>query len=210
MAKKTVEELLQEATGVKPKAKEKRQDYLKRLHGAVGELDDDAWKGLTTPAQKWANEATKAFDAEKDIPDFEDAPAAEEPAPKGKAKTKAAAAEEDETSTDAEEAKGEEEDTDVKKKTPAKAAAKPATKAAAKEAPAKKKAPAKRGSGGVHAVLEHVLRKPDDSPADIIAALKKDGITVTTSTVASARGFFKLVVRFLGSKKLLTKKLFEE
>lgn len=218
MAKKTVEQELQEATGVKPKAKEKRQDYLKRLHGAASEIDDDGWKGLSTPAQKWCNEATKAFDADDDIPDFEGAGEAEEAAPKkgAAAKAKPAADEDDDAGNDAEEADAEQEDEVKTSKKPAakKAAAKPAAKE--EKAPAKKpaaapaKAKGKKSSGGVQAVLNHVLKNPNDGVEDIVKALKGQGITVTNSTVSSARGFFKLVVRFLQDKKLTTKVIFKD
>lgn len=230
MAKRTVEQELAEATGIKPKAKEKRQDYLKRMVGGTGELDDDAWKNLSTPAQKWHNAATKAYDADEEIPDFEEQEEAPKAAAKGKKPAAAEAEEEDATAEgagedeteegdDAEEADADESDDDTVKTTkkPAakKAAAKPAGKPAAKT-PAPKAAPAKKAagkgsksSGGVQAVLNYVLKNPDTSPADIMAALKKDGITVTISTVSSTRGFFKLVVRFLQDKKLTTKKIFD-
>lgn len=213
---------LQKATGIKPKAKEKVQDYLKRLLGATSELDDPTFKELSVPAQKWANTATTLFDKDKDLPEFE-----ADAEPKAKAKAAPAADEdeeddasaadaEDETAADEPEGEGEEDKT-VSTKTKKKAAAKPAAKAPAKKAAAaKEEAPAKKKSaspaksqGGVQAVLAHVLKSPDDSVADIIAAVKKQGITVTPSTVSSARGFFKLVVRFLQDKKLTTKKLFD-
>ncbi|HKX35864.1 MAG TPA: hypothetical protein VJM79_04255, partial [Rhizorhapis sp.] len=66
-----VEAELQEATGVKPKKGEALQDYLKRIHGAISDLDDAAWKKLSTPAMNWGNAATKAFDKDKPLPEFE-------------------------------------------------------------------------------------------------------------------------------------------
>lgn len=145
-----IETELLEATGVKPKAKEKRQAFLGRLHTAVSELTDAAWEDLSTPAQKWANAASTAYDADKELPDF----AADKEAPASK---KGAVAEEDDTTDgedDAEEADDTEtsEDEDMNTKTPAKKGAKKAAKqtpAPAKKTAKKEAAPAKKAKKAV-------------------------------------------------------------
>lgn len=192
MGKLTVEQELQKATGVKPKAKEKEQDYLKRLHNAASELDDDGWKGLSTPAQKWCNAATKAFDADEDIPGFDDGDDDVASAPKKKGAKAAAEDEDDDTGADddagdetegddADEADAEDsEDEDVKptkkgaKAAPAKSAKKPAKE---EPAPKKKSTTKKAGPGpkvGVIDALKEVLEGGKAlTVAQILAKLQK-------------------------------------
>lgn len=168
MGTKTIEQELLAATGAKPQKKgEDRQAFLKRIHeGVQNDVSDDDWKNLSSPAGKWSNDASKAFDADQPFPDFPDVAAvADKPVPKGKGKAAPAApADEDpgeaadETETTGEEEAeapvAEPEDT-VKKPAKKKAAAavKPAKtpkadvpKASAKDKPAAKKAPAKKAA----------------------------------------------------------------
>lgn len=69
-------EIEQEFTSVykiRQKRAEDRQDYLDRLVEAVNKASDDNWERLTESAQQWFNQAVKAWDVEKPIPDFPDA-----------------------------------------------------------------------------------------------------------------------------------------
>lgn len=67
MAKMTIIEQCVDATGIKDKKGEKRQDYLDRLVKAVQDLGDDDWDKLSESAQAWINKAAKAVNADKDI-----------------------------------------------------------------------------------------------------------------------------------------------
>jgi small nuclear ribonucleoprotein (snRNP)-like protein len=62
------------ATEVEPKSGETIVDqaYMKRLAVATGELGDKAWDKLSADTQDWANEASDAINAKKDVPVFVD------------------------------------------------------------------------------------------------------------------------------------------
>ena len=68
-----IEAELVKATGVKPKAKEDRQDFLDRLIKKVQDLPDDEWEGLSEAGQKWVNAGAKAVNADKAVAEFPDA-----------------------------------------------------------------------------------------------------------------------------------------
>lgn len=67
MAKRTVEEILMEATGVKKKKGESRQDFLKRLIAGCDGMADKKWEGLGKEAQSWINDAIDARNDKKKI-----------------------------------------------------------------------------------------------------------------------------------------------
>lgn len=86
-----MEKKLIEVTGVKPKAKEKRQAFLERLIEGAEKLEDDQWDKLPEPAQKWVNAGIKNLKAEKDVADFKGAAADEGDDEKTETKPKATA-----------------------------------------------------------------------------------------------------------------------
>lgn len=87
-----VEKELLEATGVKAKRGEDRQDLLANVCEAIADLSDDKWEALSVEAQDWYNDAADAMNAKKDIPDFPAAPEEEKAAaPSRRGSGKAAA-----------------------------------------------------------------------------------------------------------------------
>lgn len=172
MVTKTESEL-QAATGVKPKAKEARQSYLKRLNDAVGDLDDKTWKALSTQAMSWANAAAKVFNEGKGDPiaDFE------APAPKAPGKKAAPepddAADEDQDDEDEDEDQDEEDDSETEdqdaEEAPAskkdKAMSGKTTKTSKKAAPkAAAKTPAKKGVAAPNKASKPPKAKADKKP----------------------------------------------
>ena len=136
-----VESELLGAAKIKPKPNEKRPAFLIRLHSAIADLSDEAWDALSEPAQKWQNAATKANDADKPIPDFEEAKSAPAESETETPETKTADESEDE---------GEEEpEVTTKTKTEKKAPAeKPAPKAKAEKPEPKAKTKKAAGAAG--------------------------------------------------------------
>lgn len=67
----TIEQELHEAVEFDTQKGEKRQDYLRRLIGAIDELEDDAFEKLSKGAQLWAESASQAVLNQRQIPDFE-------------------------------------------------------------------------------------------------------------------------------------------
>jgi hypothetical protein len=65
-----VEKELLNATGLKANEGGSRADFLEALIVAVNKLSDAAWHKLSDPAQAWANNASRALDNGKDIPEF--------------------------------------------------------------------------------------------------------------------------------------------
>lgn len=72
MSKSQIETELLEATGLKPKKHEDRQDYLSRLCRAGAKVPDPIWEGLSTDTQNWNNDAAQALKDGTDILDFPD------------------------------------------------------------------------------------------------------------------------------------------
>lgn len=188
------EEILLEATGIKPKAKEDRQEYLKRLIAAVQELPEDAWEALDTKTQKWVNEGANAANAKEEISDFPDAEAETET--------------EDEEVTTKKSAKKKGSD---KKEAPAK---KEATK---KEAPAKKEvtakkeaAPAKektakktRGSGLESTIKNLIIKKPSITADELVAKLEAKEVKASRFTVVAIRTGFRHSIKVLAEAGLI-------
>lgn len=68
-----IEAELLKATGIKPKAKENRQDLFDRILKKVADFDDDAWEALSEVAQKWVNKGQKVVNNDDgDIAEFPD------------------------------------------------------------------------------------------------------------------------------------------
>lgn len=211
-----VEQALQEATGITPKKKESRQDYLKRLTEAIGTLEGDDWDGLakTPGAQEWFNdEASEAYTAKKEIPDF---------------KEEASEEDDDETSTDAkdsaEDDKDEESEVDEEKAPKGKAKkSDKGEKKGKKEKEGKDEKPVKtakatkkaekegRRAGAVKLrsrLYELVIKDPSASKHDLLASLKKEGFKVRS--IGGMRRHFLHSVAFLQERKLLTRELLKD
>lgn len=186
-----VEAALVKATGVKAKAKEDRQDFLKRLSLKAQDLQDKVWDGLGDPAQAWCNAAAKSIDADKDIKDFggdED----EEDKPAKKAPAKAAGKE---RATSKKEESADEEDDE-----------KPAKKAKADKEPKERK-PRELKEGGVKVRIKKlILADPAITPKEIVTELAKDGSTPSEFTVASIRAEFRHSLKFLIGEGALASK----
>jgi hypothetical protein len=88
---------LRDATSIKAKKGEDRNDFLNRLVEAVGELDEADADNISDDAMTWYNSAVKALNRDKPIPEFPEAK-------KGKGKAKAEEPEEEEEEEAAEEA----------------------------------------------------------------------------------------------------------
>ena len=88
----TTETTLIEATGVKKKKGEGRQDFLRRVWDAASDLATEDWEKLTNPAQEWVNACTKADTDGKALPDIPGAKADEPEKEKAPMATKAKAA----------------------------------------------------------------------------------------------------------------------
>lgn len=180
-----VEQELRDATGIKPKSKQGRQSFLKDLALGVQELKDEDWEVLSKAAQTWSNAAGKVLEADKNgtVVDFEGADG-------------------DAGADDKEEASP--------KKKPAAAApksgAKPATGGKKKD---EEDAPKKRTSselkeGGIKVQIKKLLlKKPDMSVDDIVAAIAKKGDAPSRFTVSSIRSEFRHSLKVMKAEGLI-------
>jgi len=71
---------LVKASGFEPTKNYDRQNWLAALARSVNELPEEDFDGLSVEAQDWFNEAVKALNKKKDVPDFPDAEPTEEAA----------------------------------------------------------------------------------------------------------------------------------
>jgi hypothetical protein len=200
-AETTIEEILSAATEITQEKGEDRQAYLTRLHDAATELDESGWDDLGEPAQLWVNKATKAEQANKEIPEFPDVEPTDDD--EEEEVEEEAAEEEADTESDSEESNEEDDvtDTDTEtekppKKKPAPKAAKPAAKkaaapkAAAKEKPAKKAVKADGGSKATSArrlLKQFVVKKPSITVDDLMERAKKAGHKLSDIYISSLR-----------------------
>lgn len=90
-----IEAELVEASGFEPRRNYERQDYLAALARAIDTMEEDDYDKLSTEAQDWFNEAVKAMNKKKDLPEFPDAATETEAA--------AATSEDDDDDSEAEE-----------------------------------------------------------------------------------------------------------
>ncbi len=191
MTASAIETEFQTIYKVRQARKENRQDYFDRLITEVNKTSDDDWERLTPDAQRWFNLAVKAWDVEKEVPDFPDV--------------------ETESSDDADEGPEDEETgEDERMATTAKKRAAPAKKRAA--APAAKK-PVTNGngklplSGGV--ILKRaLLRNMRATDKDLVEALKKKDFKLSPVRISLIRSEFRQTMRMLQEDELL-KKTFE-
>lgn len=207
-----IEAELQKVLKIKPG--KDRQAYLKKVHAAGVDLSDDDFDGLSEAAQKWLNAATRANNADKDIPDF---PADAEPGESEEAETESEGDDAvDETEEAEEEEPAEEKKVSTSKKQKAPAKAKVDTKTApakAKEtkAPPKKEAKpkAKKGGGKVEQLKKLILKNLSVKPDDLVAKVEAAGLEVSKSTVTTVRSDMLGTIRVLQGAGLLTKNLID-
>jgi septal ring-binding cell division protein DamX len=164
-----IETELNTALKLKQKKGENHQLYLSRIITTIQSIPEDTWEALSVPAQRWANVATRAYEAKTDIPGFEEdeiaaaANGAKAPKAGAKAAPKAAA----KTAAPAKPAAT----------TAAKAAAKPAAKTAAKAV------------SMCHTIKQLVVKNPEMPVPDLAAKLTSMGFekpnAVTIMTVRS-------------------------
>lgn len=152
-----VENELKVATKVKPKKGENRQDYLTRLADSVhNKMDEDEWESLSNEAQLWANNAAKATNSKKDLPEF-DGSDDDEPDDESDEDEEA---EEEEESEETDEEETDEEDTDEEEEPAPAKRGRPKGKGKAGKAAAKGKAKSAKGkSKAVEADEEDKPRK---------------------------------------------------
>ena len=67
-----IEKELVEASSFEPRKNLERQDYLASLARAINEVPEDEFDALSTEAQDWFNDAVRALNKKKDLPDFPD------------------------------------------------------------------------------------------------------------------------------------------
>lgn len=173
MAESKIEAELLEATGLKPKKNENRQEYLARLCRAGAKLPDDVWEGVTKPSQDWNNDAAVSLKEGKSIADFSDTDEdtvgeevdeeeADEPAPKAK-KAKA---------------NGQKEAKSEKEKLPPHPAS-------------------VRKVSACHTIKKMVVKKPTITVAELSEKLKEDGLKVSDVTIATLRSDCRDTLRVL-------------
>ena len=178
-----IEQNLRDVTNAKPKGKEKRMTYLRRLALATQDISEEDWEDLKKDSQAWANSAVKKLDkdskAELEEPDLEedDDVAEDEPQASAKGKTKAKAK---------------------------KSAAAPKVKKAAPKAPPKENKKAPGPLVGIKVEIKKmVLKKPGVSAEEIMTALEKKGVTPSKFTVSSIRAEFRHSLKLLKQEELL-------
>lgn len=135
---------LVEATGAVQKGDESVQDYARRLAQAVDKLADDDWKGMSEPAQLWANDAVVAADAKKEIDLLPGMVDADDDADAGEEPDAEASDAPDDEEPDVEDTAAEGESDDVEEPEPKSAGKKASTKKGEKVSAAKKPAAVKQ------------------------------------------------------------------
>jgi hypothetical protein len=196
---------LQKASGVKPKAKENRQKYLKRVFDATEALPQEDWSQLSKPAQVWYNKAMEVLNEAEDknteavLPDFEPETKSAD-ADKSPKETKATDADDDAQSqkdegTVASKKKGKgaaEKKAPAKKIEETKTAAKPAKKAAANGGGEKR--------NKLQTILGVIWSHPKLSTKDLIPKIRDEGCDTSESTITTVRSDFIRSARFINKK----------
>lgn len=226
----SIEKELVKLTGVKAKKGEDRQEFLRRLVEATMNLDDDVWDTISHTGQEWANQAATAYNDgdDKEIPEFPDADD-DDDAPEAEESEDAAEESEPETKPAAKKkaVKAGKADANEKPAKPKKAPAKPEKKAdkpAKSDKPEKKAAKADKpakpekkakpdkgekekrgGANGVKVRIKKLLvKKPDMSVDDLMAALSKDGGQAPSPmTLSNIRAEFRHSLKVLRELNLL-------
>ena len=176
-----IETELLEATGLKEKKTEKRQDYLGRLCRSVAKVPDEVWEGLSTAAQNWNNAAAERLKDGGNIVDFSDVKVATKPVEK--------VDEEVDEEIDEEE-------------TSAPVATKPAKPEKAAK-PEKEKVVLTHTPGtprkvsACHTIKKMVVKKPQITVAELSEKLKAAGLKVSDVTIATLRSDLRDTLRVL-------------
>lgn len=175
------------ATKVNPRANEKRADFLLRLSESAAKLGNDGWEKLTTPAQKWVNDAVTATDNREIIAEFVGDNQEKTTVGSKTGKTNAATKPAAKSATKP-----------AAKAPPAKAAAKaPAAKAPPAKAAASKPAGGTKDTGVKVRIKRAILKKPDINTEDLVALMGKGGQKVSAVTVSNIRAEFRHSLRLL-------------
>jgi hypothetical protein len=215
-----IEKELCKATGLKRRAREDAQAWYARLTGKVGELENDAWDGLSAEAQEWSNVATRAVNDSVTIEGFPDDD--EAPAPKDEPEVKAAKnkrvkakakeepeeaededeAEDDDTEEDTTEDEVEEEPEEEPEKKPKRGkriAAKAANGKKAKadddddqeETDVKGKKTPRKPVGSQTAIKQFLLKDPNTTVDDLLKKCEAQGFSPSKMAVGSIRSGFR-------------------
>lgn len=241
MAKLTILEECIEATGIKEKKGEKRQDFLDRLVKGCQDLKDDDWEQMSEAAQKWVNKAAKAVNDDEEIAEPADAkkPEADKPErtsrrsrdedagdddkgkdddedkprsrrgrdadddddkPKKGDKDKAKDKDDDKGGTsrrrgrdaddDAEDKparRSRDKDDDEKEKPEKETRTSRSKDKADKDDDKPAKKPAKKGEGAQASIKRAVIKSPTSTTEEVVAALAKKGLDVTSQAVSTIR-----------------------
>lgn len=177
MATGKIELELRDATGVKPKPKEGRQVYLKRMHGKIQELEDKGWDKLSNEAQLWANACSTAVDKGTDIPDFPEDEDEAKPSKTEKTAPKKAAGKTTNGKAPVEKVE-------------------PKKKAAAEKSEPKSSAPLD-GTGIKVQIKKALLKDPRMSVEKLMEKLTKGSDVPSRLTVAGIRAEFRHTLKFL-------------
>lgn len=172
MSESAIEKELLEATGLKPKKNENRQEYLARLCRAGAKLPDDVWEGVTKPAQDWNNDAAISLKEGKSIVDFPDM-----------------------------EEEGDPTDDEIDAEEPAPKAKKAKANGHKEAKPEKEKLPPHPASvrkvSACHTIKKMVVKKPTITVAELSEKLKEDGLKVSDVTIATLRSDCRDTLRVL-------------
>lgn len=224
-AKKSIFDVLLEATDVKRKNRESADDFKVRLMEAASEMPDDKYNDLPAEVADCVSDWLRAYNGKDghdkntvlEIPGFkEDAPAkgkAKEEEPKrGRERERVTRDEEEEEAEKpkrgrkAKDAEEEEDKPAAKRGRPA-AAAKANGKAKAE--PKKAAAKADRGerkpretnrSGSVYKIKEFLIKKPKATVSDVVDAMESAGIECKESTIIGIRSDFRNSLQILNDK----------
>lgn len=179
--------LLKDLKIAKRKRGEEDQDYLGRVVEAVQNCSEDSWKDLSDAVQKWSNKASKAKEAGKEIPWFDD----DDRAAEGEAETERKSA----ASTKPSKKPAKEDDGEAEAEPERKPSGRKPTKAAAEDEderkPAKKSekpAPAAKKGESMYQVAKRMIAKnPTIKLEKLLDQLEAKGFTPNKVTVSTVR-----------------------
>ena len=197
MSEMKIETELLEATKLKAKKHESRQEYMARLCRATAKVTDEIWEGLSTAAQDWNNAAAEALSDGKEIADFSSVED-EKPEP-----------EEDDVVDDP--VDDEEEDEELEEEASKPVAAKQNGKAKEKPEPevedepevekTELRPPTKSHPGrkvsACHTIKKLVVKKPSITVVELAEKLKASGLKVSDVTIATLRSDLRDTLRVL-------------
>lgn len=207
MSEMKIETELLEATKLKAKKHESRQEYMARLCRATAKVTDEIWEGLSTAAQDWNNAAAEALSDGKEIADFlED----EKPEPDEDDVVNDPVDDEEEKEPEDEEDEEELDEEEDLKPLAAKAA-KQNGKAKGKPEPevedepevekTELRPPTKSHPGrkvsACHTIKKLVVKKPSITVAELAEKLKASGLKVSDVTIATLRSDLRDTLRVL-------------